>query len=287
MIIFLLFDEYSPYTSNLFSSKSYRKLLFLRTGNGPVNVFVKLQVVGRNTVVFADFATGYQLRHSFLSDPWLFVYFRIDNGHFRLERGIVDTAITLDHAHFVTVGPASVRTAFLEPGPVVITIGFDDKRITLPMADAPTHPARFRRFGGQFSPISPDRAEGVADFKKLNHSVWQGDEFKPIVVRIQTWPALGITIDLVAQTATRRVFRVKRCSVRSFLTQGGVVLLLSKRRQLRRIAESAIVTIVSPHASQIVPIKRVTLNLTLDRILPPVLVVLTSRARLPSRRKLD
>src|SRR5262245_19025833 len=114
-------------------------------------------------------------------------------------------------------------------------------------------------------------------FEELDHPVRQRDEFKSIIVRVQAWPTLRVTIDLAARTAPRCVFGVKRRSIRSLITKGRFVLLLSPRCQLRRSGESAD-AVPSPDARQIVRIKRVASHLVLDDVLPAILVILATWA---------
>src|SRR5216117_926904 len=99
---------------------------------------------------------------------------------------------------------------------------------------------------------------------------------------MQAWPPGGITIDLSSTAPAGCVLRVKIFPVLIFVADRLLVLLLSERGQRRRIAKLTRV-VKTPHSRKIVRIKGVTLDLVLSVRSPPIRVVLTSRARLPSR----
>src|SRR6266478_3489472 len=166
----------------MFCWKPYIRLLLLCTGNRRENVVVEVRVVGRHAELFTEFGTRNEFRDSFCSHPWFLVRLRINNGHLGLQRFKIHTAVALDDAHLVTVNPTSIRTACIKPGSLIIADGFNDESITFPVAHIPAQPTRRWRIVRQFPAISPNRAEGVIEFKELDYPVPQRNEFESIVV---------------------------------------------------------------------------------------------------------
>src|SRR2546427_3018158 len=192
---------------------------------------VEVLVIGWHAEVFPQLRARDQLDRGLRGYPWLRVSLGIDDGEFGLQRPVVQALIAFHDLHLVAVRPASVGIALGKPGPFVITVRLNNESITLPMADVPSHPVRLRRLLRKFPSVRPDRSPGMVYFENLKHSVGEHHELKSVIVCVQPRPSIRIAIDRAACTPPGSVFRVKRGSVRTLISECNFALFLSPLRQ--------------------------------------------------------
>src|SRR5262249_51521016 len=82
---------------------------------------------------------------------------------------------------------------FGEPRTIVVTVRFDDERVTVPVSDCISEPVLFGRVFRKFSSVGPDGAPVVAVLEELNDPVGFLEKFKTVVPREQARIAKRIT----------------------------------------------------------------------------------------------
>src|SRR5579864_6455791 len=87
----------------------------------------------------------------------------------------------------------TLHRSWSDPGPVIVAIRLNNECISFPPADGISHVSRNRRIRRKFAPIRPDVAPGMTPFKKLQHTVLQGSEFKSEVECHQPRPTHRVT----------------------------------------------------------------------------------------------
>ena len=93
--------------------------------------------------MFAHFRAGYERNLMRSGNPGFREHYWISDGYGYLEQPIVDAFPAFGDPHLVAMGYAGLTALAVhhgihppKPGPIVISIGFDNEVITVPMTDS-------------------------------------------------------------------------------------------------------------------------------------------------------
>src|SRR5206468_3105272 len=148
------------------------------------------------------------------------------------------------HIDGMHITSETVPAHFRDPGSVVITVAFDNKRVSLPVAYRVSQPTLLWRILRKFPSIRPDGAPGMAPFEELKHSVRQHREFHSVVVCEPAWIAQRIAYQ-------HAVFRICGWNFRP----GRVEHLLSQRRQWGNVLHIQFRAVIATYSRQVMRIE--------------------------------
>src|SRR5262249_36285319 len=129
-----------------------RELWFGGSDRGVADAVIEMTFFRRRADFFKD-GDLRSIEDNRFADPWRRIGFGIGESHVELQVIHISALEALDQNHLVAVW----ATEMIEPGPVVITGGFDDECVAVPVTDGITVPGGIGILG-QLAAIGPDGA---------------------------------------------------------------------------------------------------------------------------------